>query len=44
MRERMKSMEKKLNTALEDYEVLRNHLRTAGIELTDPRYPLDDSE
>ncbi|MEZ5465357.1 MAG: hypothetical protein R3F22_09105 [Lysobacteraceae bacterium] len=44
MRERLKSVEKKLSVALEDYEVLRNHLYAIGQAPEDPRYPVDETE
>ncbi len=44
MRERLKSVEKKLNVALEDYGVLRAHLYATGQAPADPRYPDDEAE
>ena len=42
MRERLKSIEKKLNTALDDYETLRKHLQRSDPAFVDERYPEDE--
>ena len=44
MRERMKAIERKLGIALKDYEVLRDHLWSIGIDVSDPRDPSNAEE